>query len=404
MGQVLGCNNDKDQAEEVGVCIPLKCSSQQYAWGKIGGESLVAQLISEEVKKDEPYAELWMGTHHKAPAKTMDGKLLSEEINQDLPYLFKVLSVNKALSIQAHPTKSLAEKLHAERPDVYKDPNHKPEMTIALTPFEAMCGFRPSTEIASHMKTYPEISNLIGEDLVAAFVKSAEENEEGAVKSALKDAFSAVMKAEKEKVAEQVQSLVKSLADKELPDDDPTKGEMNMEKLILRLQSQFPDDVGVFAPLFLNLVRLQPGEAIFLSAGLPHAYLDGNCLEAMARSDNVVRAGLTPKLRDTPVLCDMLDYSIAVPNVITPEADNGVRMYIPTDDAVQEFTMATAHLSEGDDVTFPGVPGFSIVLVLEGEGAMMDTAFKKGDIFCCRGEIPVTATSNCFLARCQQRS
>ena len=82
-----------------------------------------------------------------------------------------------------------------------------------------------------------------------------------------------------------------------------------MEKLILRLQTQFPDDVGVFAPLFLNLVRLQPGEAIFLSAGLPHAYLDGNCLEAMARSDNVVRAGLTPKLRDTPVLCDMLDYS-----------------------------------------------------------------------------------------------
>jgi len=351
-------------------CIQLKCASQQYAWGKIGNESLVAQLFSGEVKQNEPYAELWMGTHHKAPARTMNDKLLSDEIKQDLPYLFKVLSVNKALSIQAHPTKSLAKKLHAERPEVYKDPNHKPEMTIAITPFEAMCGFRPSEQIADHMKTYPEIGNLIGPELVEAFLKSVDGGNEESVKHALKDAFSAVMKADKAQVAQEVQSLVKSLSGKDLPEDDKKSREMNMEKLILRLQTQFEDDVGVFAPLFLNLVRLQPGEAIFLSAGLPHAYLDGNCLEAMAPSDNVVRAGLTPKLRDTPVLCEMLDYSIAVPNVIIPGKVDGIRTYIPTDDAVQEFTMATSRLSDGEGVIFPQVPGFSIVLVIDGEGTL----------------------------------
>merc|ERR1719499_1884386 len=202
MGSMFNkCQQDKD-IDEV-KCIKLNCPSQQYAWGKIGGESLVAQLISGEVKQEEPYAELWMGTHHKAPAKTEGGKLLSEVINQELPYLFKVLSVNKALSIQAHPTKKLAEQLHTERPDVYKDPNHKPEMTIALTPFEAMCGFRPSGEIAAHMKTYPEISNLIGEQLVSTFTKVADSGEEESIKSALKDLFSAVMKADAAKVAEQ---------------------------------------------------------------------------------------------------------------------------------------------------------------------------------------------------------
>ena len=137
----------------------LKCVVQQYAWGKLGTKSLAAEFAASGRPDDfcingtDPYAELWMGTHpngpsmlkgqgapsladHIAKKPEMLGEKCRETFGDELPYLFKVLSVNKALSIQAHPNKKHAEKLHAERPDVYKDPNHKPEMAIALTEFE----------------------------------------------------------------------------------------------------------------------------------------------------------------------------------------------------------------------------------------------------------------------------
>ena len=127
-----------------GVC-------QQYAWGKIGSKSAVAQLAKLNnpemtINEDQPYAELWMGAHVKAPSKLLPKGNL-RDIEPDLPFLLKVLSVNKALSIQAHPNKSHAEKLHAKFPEIYKDPNHKPEMCIAVTDFEGLCGFRMLKDI-----------------------------------------------------------------------------------------------------------------------------------------------------------------------------------------------------------------------------------------------------------------
>jgi len=144
--------------------LRLNCVAQQYDWGKTGGASAVAQLKSkgEGVPIDEaaPYAEYWFGTHPSGPSRVaqpggadvpLQDWLLAHpaalgappySATSALPYLFKVLSVAKALSVQAHPDKRLAERLHAARPDLYKDDNHKPEMACALTPFEAMCGFR----------------------------------------------------------------------------------------------------------------------------------------------------------------------------------------------------------------------------------------------------------------------
>lgn len=80
------------------------------------------------------------------------------------------------------------------------------------------------------------------------------------------------------------------------------------EKLVLRLEKQYPADIGILAALFLNYLRLRPGEALYLGADEPHAYLEGDCIECMATSDNVVRAGLTPKERDVETLCSMLTY------------------------------------------------------------------------------------------------
>ena len=265
---------------------------QSYHWGKTGDQSEVAALINNQgiqVDAAARYAELWMGAHVKSPSTFIENGKPSKtlyQIHPELKYLLKVLSVDTALSIQAHPNKSHAEKLHAARPDIYKDPNHKPEMCIALTPFEGLCGFRNFEEISNFLSKIPS--------LVKICQKAKIDNSND-----LKIAFGNLMKADAELVASELAQTVKEIAE----NDSELLGD-----LLHRLNKQYPGDVGVFCIYFLNRVLLQVGECMFLSANVPHAYLDGNCVECMACSDNVVRAGLTPKLRDVPTLVDMLDY------------------------------------------------------------------------------------------------
>nr|XP_026649704.1 mannose-6-phosphate isomerase [Zonotrichia albicollis] len=157
--------------------FPLSCAVQNYSWGKVGLESEVAKLVASgdplvQIQPDLPYAELWMGTHPRGDALIRDNRIPQKTLGQwiadnpaclgakvkdafqgHLPFLFKVLSVNTALSVQAHPNKELAAKLHAQFPEHYPDANHKPEMAIALTPFEGMCGFRPVEEIVSFLQS-----------------------------------------------------------------------------------------------------------------------------------------------------------------------------------------------------------------------------------------------------------
>lgn len=241
-----------------------------------------------------------------------------------LPYLFKVLSINKALSIQAHPAKERASILHGERPDVYKDGNHKPEMTCALTPMDAMCGFRSAPEIAEHLRTVPELRAMCGEEgkrpcaaraasavsltssigaASEAFVAESKASEDGSVEPAtLKGLFTSYMTCEPAVVAEQSAALASRL------DSAPAGTLSSTDAHALRLTREYPGDVGVVAPYVLNCVTLSPGQGLFLAANEPHAYMSGDCFEIMACSDNVVRAGLTPKLRDVDTLCDILTY------------------------------------------------------------------------------------------------
>jgi|MDSY01.1.fsa_nt_gb mannose-6-phosphate isomerase len=133
---------------------PLKAVVKEYPWGIRGLDSRVARYALEsgsisEVDASAPYGELWIGTHPRGEALLPDGSTLSAAVGGELPFMFKILSAGKALSIQAHPDKTLAAKLNDENPGAYGDRNHKPEMAIALTPFEAMCGFRRLEEIVS---------------------------------------------------------------------------------------------------------------------------------------------------------------------------------------------------------------------------------------------------------------
>lgn len=238
-----------------------------------------------------------MGTHPKMPSKDVEtgrslldliqdnqalmGQEISEKYHNKLPFLFKVLSINKALSIQAHPNKKLAEQLHAKDPKNYPDDNHKPEMTIAVTPFSGLCGFRPLSEISHFLSTVPSLRKLVGESEVNKFTTAVAgkddvtaESEVSSNKKVLQETFTALMKSSTENIATATKELLeeaKKGADFAggLPESE------ELSQLIPVLNSQFPDDIGLFVLFFLNYVKLEPGEAMFLKADDIHAYISG---------------------------------------------------------------------------------------------------------------------------------
>lgn len=370
---------------------------QQYAWGKPGSSSTVAKLAASgnqqmSINEDQPYAELWMGAHVKAPSviKHSGEKLnafISSNANvlgnsvtskfQELPYLFKVLSVAKSLSIQAHPNKTHAEELHAKYPDIYKDPNHKPEMAIALTPFEALCGFRPLAEIVAFTERVPELAQIIGDDTVSKLKSELEQASTSRVSDALKESFTKVIfcdKKTRENLLLQLTERARSMNSK-----DEILGD-----LLLRIDSQFPGDVGCFVIYFLNHMSLQPGQALFLGANVPHAYLLGDCIECMACSDNVVRAGCTPKLIDKDTLCGMLLYqpSSALQQMFQPEVSSHPCEMVynpPVDDFAVLKTTIPSNTTEYE---FSQHDSASIVLFVEGScrSTSSDIALKAGSI------------------------
>ncbi|TRY96024.1 hypothetical protein DNTS_002171 [Danionella cerebrum] len=334
--------------------FPLCCVVQHYAWGKAGLDSEVARLLitgdpQAHIEPSRPYAERTLG-QWIADFPACLGSKVKDKFHGQLPFLFKVLSVNTALSIQAHPNRELAARLHAQFPEHYPDSNHKPEMAIALTPFEGLCGFRPMDEILAFLKNVPEFRALVGSE-ASEELQSANGDPER-VSLALKKCFTRMMNCEKKVFVDQLNMLVKRISEEEAAGKDTSSSNGD---LLLRLHSQYPGDIGCFSIYFLNRILLQPGEAMFLGANEPHAYLSGDCVECMACSDNTVRAGLTPKFIDVETLCEMLNYRpAAVRDKIFPavqdNSDPCIWLYNPP---VPDFTgeaMATS-ISTHSDIT-----------------------------------------------------
>ncbi|RMZ95024.1 mannose-6-phosphate isomerase [Brachionus plicatilis] len=365
----------------------LNCNVQRYGWGRRGLESKVAvfkksQDPSFEIKESETYAELWMGTHPNCPStirttaepaqplvdyiKSNPEKTLGHQIvnhfysnndilrSGDLPFLFKVLSINQALSIQAHPNKNLAAQLNKTDPKNYPDSNHKPEMLIAISEqFDALCGFRPIDQILDNFEKYQELVNLCTRENYDSLKKFKSQAQ-------LKSCFSSLMSQSEQMIAEQLQSL-RSKIDQKNPS--------NLESLFVTLNDQYQNDVGCFSIFLLNLICLRKGEAIFLSANVPHAYLSGDGVECMACSDNVVRAGLTPKFKDVKILCDMLDYSMKTSEenkLRGLELCDYVTSYRPSVDefSVQDINVKSVHLTKGR-LEIPAVESGSILIVTQ---------------------------------------
>jgi mannose-6-phosphate isomerase len=396
-----------------GALVQLKCAIQHYDWGVSGQTpSAVAELGSlnreEKIDEEKPHAELWMGTHlsglnviketdssdssssssslkqHvEANAKETLGEKCLKRFGNDLPFLLKVLSVAKALSIQAHPDKQLAEKLHEEKPHMYKDANHKPEMALAVTEFEAMSGF--ISEPKEALEKCPELKLLTGIRLEEMDAMKEDK------KAQMKYLFTKVMLAEKEEVAKHVRALVKRL--KEEAEGKGGNGDDERDRLALRLNGQYPDDVGVMCAYLLNYIKLQPGEAVYMAANEPHAYLDGECVEVMATSDNVVRAGLTPKARDTEILCDMLTYKLGKPEVLTGDViDKNTKRYSPPFD---EFELEVISCSKNETAELTVSQGPSILLVKNGKGTLNDDVrIEKGSVVFANANEKMTLTNS----------
>lgn len=348
-----------------------------------------------------------MGTHPSNPSKDLttgrtlldlvqDNQALmsaaiSKRYENKLPFLFKVLSINKALSIQAHPNKKLAEQLHSRDPKHYPDDNHKPEMTIAVTPFDGLCGFRPLDQISHFLQTVPTLRQLVGEETASKFektVKGQETTDDSSKtqenKSALQAAFTALMESKPEAIEKAAPELInqaKSEGAKFAGEGGPANDGQELADLMIRLNGQFPNDIGLFVTFFLNYVKLEVGEAMFLKADDIHAYLSGDIIECMASSDNVVRAGFTPKFKDVDTLTTMLtysyapiseqkmnptDYTFVKLNTTAYSSNSSSTLYDPP---IEEFSVVKTDLNaSGGKATFEAIEGPSIVICTKGEG------------------------------------
>lgn len=386
----------------------LDATYQNYAWGKIGSKSAVAQYAAHsnkslKIDESKPYAELWMGTHLNGPSKQAEtGKLLSDIIKNDpinmlgekvvekfhskeeLPFLFKVLSIEKVLSIQAHPDKVLGKILHEQDPKNYPDDNHKPEMAVAITDFEGFCGFKPLNEIADELQHLPEFKTIVGEDTAQEFINgikvdAIEGSEDDKLnKKLLQKVFNKVMNASNEIIAKEGDRLVERA--QQHPEDF---NKPDLPELIIRLNKQFPQDVGLFCGcLLLNHCKLQPGEAIFLRAKDPHAYISGDIIECMAASDNVVRAGFTPKFKDVKNLVEMLTYKYGSVDdqkmqQESFERSSGAGESVLYNPPIEEFAVLETTFKKSTGVRhFKPFEGPSILITTKGNGFISTEGIK----------------------------
>ncbi|MEV4509506.1 mannose-6-phosphate isomerase, class I [Dactylosporangium sp. NPDC049525] len=336
----------------------LESPIRKYAWGSL---TAIARLQGRPAPTAEPEAELWMGAHPAAPSRlAVSGTSLVDAIAADpegllgasgverfgprLPFLLKVLAAAQPLSLQAHPTLAQARAAHAAGHPSYVDGWHKPEMLVALTDFDALCGFRDPAVTAA--------------DLAALGVAGLEETV-GALRqddkaAALHDAVRGLLGKPDARLVEEVVAACAARG--------------GAYSLAVELAERYPGDAGVIVAMLLNRVRLRQGEAVWMPAGNLHAYLRGVGVEIMAASDNVLRGGLTPKHVDVEELLRVLRFEVLDDPVTRPVdvAPGLVTWPVP----VEDFTLHRALVGPGGGAAAVRLPGGGPRIVLCVRGAV----------------------------------
>ena len=354
----------------------LRNGVKHYDWGSVDA---IPQFLGDR-RNGAPVAEVWIGTHPLSPSCAIDGdgneKPLAD-LAGDLPFMVKLLAAAKPLSLQVHPSRALAEAGFAREEEagipldaphrVYKDPNHKPEMVYALTTFDSLIGFRPTAEILRVLSPLnTPLSQRLADDLRS------------------QTGFASIVRRIEWLLSEdvapgEVQQIVGACR---------TLASLGLDikrayATAVEIAEHHPDDVGVVISLMLNRMTLQPGEAAYLEAGVIHAHLKGMCLEVMAASDNVLRAGLTSKHIDAAGLVACLESGMARVSRVTPDfIEYDTEVFSP---AGGGFALAVTQISAAAPDGVALVPSEGSVLVCTG-GEVTVTTDAGDKIALGRGE------------------
>jgi mannose-6-phosphate isomerase len=351
---------------------PLTGVVRPYAWGS---RTILAKLQGRPVPSEGPEAELWLGAHPGDPStvtrpdgvvsldtliaedpKGQLGPEVAGEFGSRLPYLMKVLAADEPLSLQAHPDAEYARRAFAAQeadpaaPRNYTDAYHKPEMLVALTPFQALCGFRA-----------PDVSAAVLDGLDVPRLASVVVALRAGV-TGLRDAVRTLLSWPAEDRRPLVDAVVAAAR------AGTTSPYASSYALAVELAGHYPGDPGVLVALLLNHVRLEPGEAIWLPAGNLHAYLNGAAVELMAASDNVLRGGFTSKRVDVEELLRVLRFEVLDEPVLRSVgvAPGVVTWRVPA----REFVLYRIRLDgPGGPIAVPGI-GPRILLGTEGEAVV----------------------------------
>jgi mannose-6-phosphate isomerase len=351
------------------LLVRITGAVKNYPWGS-------KNLIQDHFglgAANESVAEVWFGTHEGGQSKLLSsGQNLSEAIGSKLSFLVKFLAAASPLSIQVHPNSLQAKAGFAKENSAgisltapertYKDDSHKPEILIALTNFEALCGFRPRAELLEIFLAFSESEPRFGE--LAALV---------ATDATVEEIFSELL--EDNSLAERFSSTVQTL------DPDSLAGQARA--LVVELLAKYPGDTGALVALSLNHVRLAPGQAVYLPAGNMHAYLSGLGLEVMAASDNVIRGGLTLKHIDKAELRQIADFSeLAQPVVVSRKLAEGLVEY-PV--SASEFRVYRAQITGANLLADLDLPAGAVIVCVSGEVAISTSleereVLRKGEV------------------------
>lgn len=383
---------------------------QHYAWG--GGE-FIPRLLAVENPEHKPFAEYWMGAHVNGPSMLEGATALNEYLKERpverlgpntaerfgrLPYLLKILDVKDMLSIQVHPSKEAAElefaaenergiSLNAPERN-YKDDNHKPELMAALSQFWLLHGFKPEEELIRILADTPELNFLMPVFSIGG--------------------YQLLYKTVMEMPQPQVEEVLQPLLDRILPlyhNGGLVRSEEHFwaARAALTYNQLGRIDRGIFSIYFFNLLNLQPGEAIFQDAGLPHAYLEGQNVEIMANSDNVLRGGLTPKHVDVPELMKHIRFEATNPRILAGDRAAGhITVY---DTPAPDFELSRISLMAGEAVTVKAHSA-EVYIVMEGRLGVIEegrAAFSRvrGECWVAlyQGRFELKATADVVLYR-----
>lgn len=375
----------------------LKGTVQNYAWG---GTEYIPQLLGEENTGHQPYAEYWMGAHASNPSvvlfdethqSTLD-KLIQEDKKTwlgekvvsrfgRLPYLFKVLDVKGMLSIQVHPTKTEAEKGYARENQAgiplnapnrnYKDDNHKPEIMVALSEFWLLHGFKTRELLQQTLR-----QEVAFQPLLPIFEKDG-----------YYGLYKHVMELPQQKVDVILVPLIQKLQPQYKANQLSRAEPGYWACKAIGDQPLTSIDRGIFSIYFFNILHMHPGQAIFQGAGVPHAYMEGQNIELMSNSDNVLRGGLTPKYIDVPELLKHTLFEGVVPSIINGEKHGNETIYRCP---VPDFIVSCVSL-EKDGMYVHTSGSLEIHLLVEGEvvvtNELQSISLKKGEsLFTGAGE------------------